>query len=133
MKEQMARFLQTRFINPMVRRTAGSPGSRYALLETTGRKSGVPRQTPVGNGLQGNVFWIVSEQGVGAFYVKNLVADPHVRIKVGGTWRTGHARVAPDEDPSSKLQLLDPRTAAEIRRMGSHLKTVKVDLDPAPA
>lgn len=43
MKEQLARFLQTRFINPMVRRSAGNPGSRYALLETTGRKTGMPR------------------------------------------------------------------------------------------
>jgi hypothetical protein len=36
---------------------------RYALLETTGRKTGKPRRTPVGNGLVGRQFWIVAEQG----------------------------------------------------------------------
>lgn len=133
MKEQLARFMQTRFINPIVRRRAGSAGSRYALLETTGRKTGRTRQTPIGNGLQGNVFWIVSEHGSGAYYVKNLLADARARIKVGGSWRAGTARVMPDEDPNSRLKLLDPRTAAEIRRMGSQLLTVRVDLDPVGA
>lgn len=131
MKREIAHFLQTRFINPRVRPTAGNPGNRYALLETIGRKSGQPRQTPVGNGLEGDVFWIVSEQGRQASYVQNLLANPQVKVKVGGAWRTGIARVAPEEDPLEHLKKLDQRTAAEIKRLGSSLLTVRVDLEPA--
>lgn len=130
MKRRLVHLLQTRLINPSVRRRAGSPGNRYALLETTGRKSGLTRQTPVGNGLRDGVFWIVSENGPDSSYVKNLQADPRVRIKVDGTWWTGTAHVVTDDDPIARLQVLDPRTASEIRRMGSNLLTVRVELDP---
>ena len=34
----------------------------WAIIETTGRKSGMPRRTAVGNGLQGDTFWIVAER-----------------------------------------------------------------------
>jgi deazaflavin-dependent oxidoreductase (nitroreductase family) len=130
MKRQIAHFLQTRFINPRVLPNAGNPGNRYALLETIGRKTGQPRQTPVGNGLVGDVFWIVSEQGRQASYVQNLLANPHVKVKVDGTWRAGTARVLPEEDPLEHLKKLDQRTAAEIKRLGSSLLTVRVDLEP---
>jgi deazaflavin-dependent oxidoreductase (nitroreductase family) len=130
MKRQIAPFLQTRFVNPRVLPNAGNTGNRYALLETVGRKTGQPRQTPVGNGLDGDVFWIVSEQGRQASYVQNLMANPHVKVRADGTWRAGTARVLPDEDPLEHLKKLDPRTAAEIKRLGSSLLTVRVDLDP---
>jgi deazaflavin-dependent oxidoreductase (nitroreductase family) len=130
MKRQIAHFLQTRFINPRVLPNAGNPGNRYALLETIGRKTGQPRQTPVGNGLDGDVFWIVAEQGRQASYVQNLMAIPHVKVKVDGTWRTGTARVLADEDPLEHLKKLDPRTAVEIKRLGASLLTVRVDLEP---
>ena len=35
----------------------------FALLETVGRRSGLPRSTPVGNGLVGDVFWLVAAHG----------------------------------------------------------------------
>jgi len=31
----------------------------FALLETTGRRTGIPRHTPVGNGCIGDTFWPV--------------------------------------------------------------------------
>jgi deazaflavin-dependent oxidoreductase (nitroreductase family) len=126
-------FLQTRVINPRVRRHAGSPGNRYALLETIGRRTGQPRQTPVANGLDGSVFWIVAEYGWAADYVRNLVANPRVRVRVDGSWRTGTARPLPDDDPVRRLTSLDPRTAREIQRLGMSLLTIRVDLDPLGA
>lgn len=45
-------LIQNRVINPMVRVLLGvglAPPT-YALLETTGRRSGRPRQLPVANG-----------------------------------------------------------------------------------
>jgi F420H(2)-dependent quinone reductase len=43
-------------------------------LETIGRKSGVPRRTPVGGRVIDNAFWMVSEHGNRAQYVKNIPA-----------------------------------------------------------
>ena len=129
MKRKLA-LLQTRIINPRVRQTAGTAGSRYALLETIGRKSGQPRQTAVGFGPDGNAsLWIVSEYGSQAFYVQNLMANPRVRIKVDGGWRSGVAHVVPDDDPLQRLKKLDPRTAAEIKRMRAALLSIRLDLE----
>ena len=41
----------------------------FALLETTGRRTGLARQTPVGNGLDGDTFWLVAAHGAQADYV----------------------------------------------------------------
>jgi hypothetical protein len=47
----------------------------------------------VGNGLDGDVFWLVSEHGRQGGYVKNLIANPRVRVKVG---RREGSRIQPD-------------------------------------
>ena len=129
MKERVTRWLQVRLINPAVRRHAGDVGSRYAILETSGRRTNQARQTPVANGLDGHTFWIVSEFGRSANYVRNLEANPRVRVRVDGGWRSGEAHLDPEVDPEARLAAMDPRTAAEIRRMGSRLVCVRVDLD----
>jgi deazaflavin-dependent oxidoreductase (nitroreductase family) len=58
------------------------------LVETTGRNSGRPRQTPVGGRLVGNQFWMVSEFGERSEYVRNIQANPRVRLRLNGrsTW-----------------------------------------------
>jgi deazaflavin-dependent oxidoreductase (nitroreductase family) len=101
------------------------------LLETTGRKSGQPRRNPVGNGLDGDTLWIVAEHGRGASYVRNLEADPRVRVKIGRRWRSGTATVLPDDDPRARLDRLGRRVnGAMVRAMGTDLLTIRVDLDP---
>ena len=49
-KRKVATFVQVHLINPRVRRGAGKQGSQAAILETTGRISGLPRQIPVFDG-----------------------------------------------------------------------------------
>jgi hypothetical protein len=49
----------------------------YAIVETTGHRSGQPRRTPVGNGLDGDTFRIVAEHRQRAAYARNIEADPH--------------------------------------------------------
>ena len=60
----LARYL----FNPLARGLfkLGIPPPGTAILETTGRKSGQPRRTPVTNGLDGETFWIVAEHGLSA-------------------------------------------------------------------
>ncbi len=118
-------------INPLVKAGVERGLLRgWAVLETTGRKSGLPRRTPVGNGLDGDTFWIVSEHGRKAAYVRNIDANPRVRVNVHGRWRAGTAHVLPDDDVRARQRLIGRRlNAAAVRVMGTDLVTVRVDLD----
>ena len=75
-----------RFANPRMLTQSGiMPG--WAIVETTGRKSGLPRQSPIGGRLHGDTLWLVCAERHNAQYVKNIEADPQVRVKVRGRWR----------------------------------------------
>ena len=84
-KRKVASGLARYAVNPIVRGLFrfGVPAPGTAILETTGRKSGRPRRNPVTNGLDDGVFWIVAEHGRQASYVRNIEANPRVRILVG--------------------------------------------------
>ncbi len=105
-----------------------------ALVETRGRHSGQLRVTPVTNGLDGARFWIVTEHGLRSDYVRNLLAEPHVRVNADGQWRTGVAHVVL-EDPQDRLDRIaeiNPRARANInivRRSATDLRVIRVDLD----
>jgi hypothetical protein len=65
MKHRIIHTLQKFLLNPPIKLALamGLPLPGYALLETTGRKTGKPRRTPVGDGHIGNEFWLVAEHG----------------------------------------------------------------------
>ena len=92
---------QRRVMNPFVRLIPFQ-----TMLETTGRKSGKPRRTPLGGRLDGQSFWIVSEFGRHSQYVKNIEADPRVRLRLAGRWRTGAAHVVDGDDARKRLASL---------------------------
>ncbi len=129
-KRRLATTVSGYLLNPLVGLIAGAslPGVP-ALLETTGRTSGKPRRTPVGNGLKGNTFWLIAEHGRHADYVRNIVAHPRVRVKVNGTWHAGTAHLMPKDDPRARQRTLDPLNAAIVRLVGTELLTVRIDLD----
>ena len=131
-KRRMSTFLTARVVNPGVRWMLehGIAPKIVALLETTGRRSGQPRRTPVGNGLRGEHFWIVTEHGRKAAYVKNIEADPRVRVKVGRRWYSGTAQILPDDDPYERMRWLRrPGNDTGVRLMGTEHLTIRVDLD----
>ncbi|MEU3659344.1 nitroreductase family deazaflavin-dependent oxidoreductase [Streptomyces sp. NPDC032940] len=103
------------------------------LLETTGRVSGVPRRTPVGGRRVGDAFWLVSEFGERAQYIRNIRADPRVRVRIRGRWHPGTAHLLPDDDPLARLRRLPRCNSLAVRAMGvgAGLLTVRVDLDEA--
>ena len=131
-KRRLTSGLGRYVVNPVAKaaiKLGVAPG--YALLETTGRTSGRPRTTPVGNGLDGDTFWIVAEHGRRAGYVRNIERDPRVRVKVRGRWRTGTAHVMPHDDPRERQRRIGRRlNAVVVRTMGTDLLTVRIDLDP---
>ncbi|PAZ10599.1 nitroreductase [Streptomyces sp. SA15] len=115
---------QRRIGNPVLRRLP-----TQTLLETTGRTSGLPRRTPVGGRRVGNSFWLVSEFGERSQYVRNIKANPRVRVRIRGHWHTGTAHLLPDDDPVARLRALPRLNSAAVRVVGAGLLTVRVDLD----
>jgi deazaflavin-dependent oxidoreductase (nitroreductase family) len=112
---------------------AGFAPRAFALLETTGRRTGLARHTPVGNGLDGDAFWLVAAHGTQADYVRNLQAEPRVRVKAAGVWRAGTAVVLPGDDPAARSRMLPCQWDAAIGRlMASAPLTIRIDLDPVP-
>jgi len=102
----------------------------FALLETTGRRTGRVRHTVVGNSLDGDTFWVVAAHGMQSDYVRNLVREPRVRVLVHGAWRTGAAGVMADDDPEERSRTLRYQWDAALgRAIATTPLTVRVDLD----
>jgi deazaflavin-dependent oxidoreductase (nitroreductase family) len=105
------------------------------LLETTGRKSGKRRITPVGEGRVGDTLWIVTEHGRRAAYVRNLIAEPRVRVRLRSGWLTGTAQVVEGDDPRERQRMLSRGhpmrrlNAFVVRAVGTEHLTVRIDLD----
>jgi deazaflavin-dependent oxidoreductase (nitroreductase family) len=132
LKRRASKLVSVRLLNPVMRRAleAGVAPRGWALLETTGRRSGRPRRVPVGNGLRGEHFWIVTEHGRHADYLRNIERDPRVRVKVGRRWHDGTGHVLEDDDPRARLRWLKrPLNDAGLRLMASEMLVVRVDLD----
>jgi deazaflavin-dependent oxidoreductase (nitroreductase family) len=114
---------------------AGLMRQSTALLETTGRKSGQARITPVTNGLIGDEFWIVTEHGGHAGYVRNIEANPRVRVKVARRWRSGTAHFIDEASPEATLKrIVDANPAArrnadDIHRVQTEMRVIRIDLD----
>jgi deazaflavin-dependent oxidoreductase (nitroreductase family) len=124
---------QKRLFNPLVKRLVQLGLVRsVALLETTGRKSGLPRRTPVGNGLdkRTGTFWLIAERGHQAAYVRNIEADPHVRVKIGRRWHDGTAQLLDGDDPIARQRSMPRLNAAVVRAVGSELLSIRIDLEP---
>jgi len=117
-------FFQKRVANPLMRRNPFQ-----TLLETTGRKSGEPRRTPLGGKLVGDAFWFVSEFGEDSQYVRNIKANPRVRVRLRGRWHGGTAHLVPDDDARARLRELPQFNSFGVRTFGTNLLTIRVDLD----
>ncbi len=141
LKVLIVRNFQRWTINPLMRAlfAVGLNPLGLAILETRGRASGRARRTPVGNGRHGDSFWIVAEHGWRANYVRNIQADPRVRVRLRIGWRyrwvRGVATVLPADDPLARQHRivrwhpLRALNAINVRVLGGDLLTVHVLLE----
>jgi deazaflavin-dependent oxidoreductase (nitroreductase family) len=132
-KRRASTFASHRLLNPFVKAAAraGLPLPGLVILETTGRKTGQPRRTPVGKALEGDTLWVLAEHRRGG-YVRNIEANPRVRVRIGRTWRDGTAHVLLDDDVRERARRMPNRANTRIvLLMASEPVTVRVDLDPA--
>ncbi len=140
-KGRPAGWAERHLANPLMRALLriGLAPRAFALLETTGRRTGRLRLTPVGNGLDGDVFWLVAAHGRRSSYVANLSAEPACRVKVGRRWRKGTATLIEDDDGLARRARLDKANGIIGRLDGFAFKatatdptTIRIDLKPDP-
>lgn len=82
-----------RLVNPLNRPLAGI-APWWILLETTGRVSGQPRRTALARGpTDSDGTWVISVHGNEAQWLRNIWANPVVRLRLHGRWRDGRASV----------------------------------------
>jgi deazaflavin-dependent oxidoreductase (nitroreductase family) len=116
-----------RVMNPIARRLAGT-APWWVVLETTGGKSGLPRQVPLARGpLDGGTTWVIAVHGPHAGFAHNIARSPRVRLKLRGRWYRGMASVGPI-DPAvvnrfSRYARMGPAT------LGWDAALVRIELD----
>jgi deazaflavin-dependent oxidoreductase (nitroreductase family) len=124
LKFRVVHTAQRAVINPIVRQVEG-----ITMLETTGRRSGLPRHTPIGGRRRDGAFWLVSEHGYKSDYVRNIQANPAVRLRIRGKWHTGTAVLLPDDDTAARLESLGGINSLGVRFAGTDMLTIRIDLD----
>ena len=94
-------------------------GKLILLLITTGRRSGLPRVTPLGyEEIDGDIY-LGSAQGAESDWFKNAKANPHVHIRIGSRESEGIAE--PVTDPSRIADFIQYRLQRHPRMFGAIL------------
>lgn len=133
-ERQLGRVL----MNPVVA-ALDRVGIRSALvvdLETIGRKSGEPRRVPLAGRADDTGVWVISQHGRRAGWAYNIAANPTVRVRINGEWRTGTATFEPDDDVRARARSFggagkfgQSATALTMRAMESDPISVRITFD----
>jgi deazaflavin-dependent oxidoreductase (nitroreductase family) len=108
-----------------------------AFLTTRGRTSGEPHEVDIYFATQGETLYFLAGGGAEADWVKNVVANPAVTVRIGGRTFRGTARVlGPGEEEARARRLLAAKYErwAEGKLMSSWARTalpVAVDVSEA--
>jgi len=110
------------------------PAKVVLVLTTTGRKSSLPRQTPLQYEQVGEDFYIASARGPQADWFRNLQADPQVQVLVGGKQFPALAEAVIDPLRIADFLVLrlerHPRMVGLIMRLeGFPLRYTRLDLE----
>jgi len=79
-------------------------GEDYCYLTTTGRVSGEPREIEIWFGLDGSTLYVLSGGRDRSDWVKNLLSEPRVRVRIGDRTFDGHARVVSDPGEDARAR-----------------------------
>ena len=81
-------------------------GESYCYLTTTGRVSGEPREIEIWFGLDGSTLYMLSGGGDRSDWVKNLIHEPRVSVRIGERTFEGTARVVSDSEEDRQARTL---------------------------
>jgi len=123
------RRFQRQFGNAGGEAMARLPG--WTIVETTGRHSGLARQVPVGGRMIAGSLWIVAADPSRASYVRNIEANPRVRVMVGRQWRDGIAQLLSKDNARRRMFHINPINGLFIGIAGREHLTIRVDLEHA--
>jgi deazaflavin-dependent oxidoreductase (nitroreductase family) len=70
--------------------------AQVLYLTTTGRKTGLPREIEIWFVASGQKYYILAEFGLRAQWVRNLLRDPRVRVRIG-------SRSAPERAATARV------------------------------
>ena len=116
--------------------------AQYCYLTTTGRKSGEPREIEIWFGLIGNSVYMLSgsgedEHGPKAHWVRNILAEPRVTVRIEDVTYPGAGRVVErgtDEDAAARALVVpkyQPGYSNDLTKWGQTSVVVAVDLGGA--
>jgi deazaflavin-dependent oxidoreductase (nitroreductase family) len=117
----LMRFLYRSGLAPML-------GRIVLLLTTTGRKSGLPRVTPLQYEELDGAIYVGSARGVKADWFQNILANPCVLVRVKSRQFEGLAE--PVTDPCRIADFLEMRLKRHPRMVGAILKSVGLSTSP---
>ncbi len=78
----------------------------YCYLTTTGRVSGRPHEIEIWFGLRNNALYLLSGGGDKSDWVKNLLKNPSVSVRIGKRAFAGTARLVRDQAEEARARLL---------------------------
>jgi deazaflavin-dependent oxidoreductase (nitroreductase family) len=83
---------------------ASLAGDSYCYLTTTGRVSGEPREIEIWFALEGSTLYLLSGGRDRSDWVKNLLRDPEVRVRIADRTLDGRARVVEDPEEDARAR-----------------------------
>ena len=131
--ERVPRFVWRllRFLPPRIAYELGLGslvGGFVLLLQTTGRKSGLPRVTPLQYDEIDGILYVGSARGVKADWYRNLAVDPNVEVRIGSRRFKGCADLI--TDPVQSANFLELRLKLHPKLVGAMLRFEGVGPSP---
>lgn len=81
-------------------------GEEYCYLTTTGRVSGRPHEIEIWFGAKGSSIYLLSGGGDRSDWVKNLLKDPAVKVRISKHHFDGIARLVKDEQEETAARYM---------------------------
>ena len=106
-------------------------GRMILLLTTTGRKSGLPRVTPLQYEEIDGAWYVASAKGTKADWFQNILADRHVQVQVKA--RHVHGSAEPIIDPTRIADFLSLRLQRHPTMIGAILRSEGFPAHPSRA
>lgn len=78
----------------------------YCYLTTTGRLSGKPHEIEIWFGLRSSTLYLLSGGGEGSDWVKNLLKNPSVRVRIAKHTFAGIARLVKEKQEDTAARYL---------------------------
>jgi deazaflavin-dependent oxidoreductase (nitroreductase family) len=111
-------------------------GEAFCYVTTVGRVTGRPHEIEIWFGAHGQSIYMLSGGRERSDWVRNIVAEPRVSVRIGETEFVGEGRVVEggtDEDEMARKLLLEkysPRYSGDLSEWGETALVVAIDSSP---